>query len=68
MACIDNKKDYDMVTQSWIQHCLKMYKIPDQVVQFIEKTMKTWRVELTAEGKSLAEAYSRVMHNHLYNL
>ena len=32
-----------------------MYKIPDQVVQFTKKTMETWRVELTAGGKSLAE-------------
>ena len=55
MAWIDNKKAYDMVLQSWILHCLKMYKIPDQVVQFIEKTMQTWKVELTAGGKSLAE-------------
>ena len=29
-----------------------MYKIPDQVVQFIEKTMETWREELTAGGKA----------------
>ncbi len=34
---------------------LKIYKIPDQLVHFIEKTMKTWRVELTAKGESLAE-------------
>ena len=33
----------------------KMYKIPDQVVLFMEKTMETCRVELTAGGKSLAE-------------
>ena len=32
-----------------------MYKIPDQIVQFIEKSMETWRVELTAGGKSLAK-------------
>ena len=31
-----------------------MYKIPDPVAQFIEKIMETWRVELTAGGKSLA--------------
>ena len=31
-----------------------MYKILDKVVQFIEKTMETRRVELTAGGKSLA--------------
>ena len=43
-----------MVAQSWIINCLKMYKISDEVTNFIEKTMKTWRVELTAG--SLAEA------------
>ena len=43
-----------MVPQSWILHCLKMYKISDQIVQFIQKIMQTWGVELTA-GQSLAE-------------
>ena len=33
-----------------------MYKISDEVINFIEKTMQTWVVELTAGGKSLAEA------------
>ena len=32
-----------------------MYKISDQVQQFIEKTMETWKVELTAGVKTLAE-------------
>ena len=27
MAWIDYKKTYDMIPQSWILHCLKMYKI-----------------------------------------
>ena len=40
MAWIDYKKANDMVPQSWILHCLKMYKIPDQVVQFIEKSQE----------------------------
>ena len=55
MTWIDYKKAYNMVLQSWILDCLKMYKIPDQIIQFIVKTMQTWRVELTAGGKSLAE-------------
>ena len=55
MAWIDYKKAYDMVPQSWILHCLKMYKISYQVINFIEQTMQTWRVELTAEGRSIAE-------------
>ena len=56
MAWIDYKKACDMVSQSWIINCFKMFKISDEVINFIEKTMKTWRVELTAGGKSLAEA------------
>ena len=32
-----------------------MYTISDEVIKFIEKTMKTWRVELTAGRKSFAE-------------
>ena len=44
-----------MVPQSWIPHCLKMYKISHEVINFIEQTMKTWRGELTAGGRSIAE-------------
>ena len=55
MAWIDHKKAYDMVPENWIIHCLKMYNISHEVINFIEKTMQTWRVELTAGGRSLAE-------------
>ena len=55
MAGIDYKKAYDMVPQSWILHYLKMYKISHEVINFIEQTMKTWRVELTAGGRSIGE-------------
>ena len=56
MAWIDYKKAYDMVPYSWIIDSVKMYKISDEVINFIDKTMKTWRVELTAGGRRLAEA------------
>ena len=55
MAWIDHKKAYDMVLQSWIINCLKMYKISPEVINFIENNMNNWRVELTAGEKSLAE-------------
>ena len=55
MAWIDNKKAYGMLPPSWILHCLKMYKISHEVINFIEQTMKTWRVELRAGGRSIAE-------------
>ena len=32
-----------------------MYKISEEVINFIDKTMKTWRVELTAGERRLAE-------------
>ena len=32
-----------------------MYKIAHEVINFIEQTMQTWRVELTAGGRSIAE-------------
>ena len=56
MVWIDYKEVYDMVPQSWIINYLKMYKISHEVINFTEKTMKTWRVELTAGGRNLAEA------------
>ena len=56
MAWIYYKRAYVMVLQSWIINCLKMYKTSDEVIKFIEKTMKTWRVELTTGRRSLAEA------------
>ena len=55
MAWIDYKKAYDMVPQIWIIHCLKMYKISHEVVNFIEQTMKTWRMELTEGGRRIAK-------------
>ena len=33
-----------------------MYKISHEDINFIDKTMKTWRLELTAGGRRLAEA------------
>ncbi len=32
-----------------------MYKISSEVIKFIENTMENWRVELTAQEKSLTE-------------
>ena len=65
MAWIDYKKVYYMVPQSWIINCLKMCKISDEVIDFIEKTMKTWSVEMKAGGRSLAEvkAQSRIFQD-----
>ena len=52
---IDYKIAYDMVMQSWIIDCLRMYKISGEIIKFIENTIYNRRVELTARGKSLTE-------------
>ena len=55
MARIDYKKAYDIIVQRWIINCQKIYKISHEVINFIEKIMKTRIVELRAGGKSFAE-------------
>ena len=44
-----------MTPQSLIIDCLKMCKIYDKAIKFIEETMKNWKVELTARRIGLAE-------------
>ena len=53
MAWIDYRPAYNMAHQTYIDS-LELYKISDEVIKFIEKTMENWRVELTARGKSFA--------------
>ena len=55
MAWIDYRKAYDMVPHTWILECLKMYKISNNIINFIEKAMENWRVQLKAGKQSLAE-------------
>ena len=55
MMSIDDKNAYDMVQKILIINCLKMYKTSNQVINFIENTMKNRRGELTTGRKSLAE-------------
>ena len=52
MAWIDNKKTYDIILQSWVIDCLKIYKISDEVMKLIEKIIKSLTVKPTAGGKT----------------
>ena len=47
MGWVDYRNAYDMVPHSWILECLNSLGISDNIQQFLDKTMKTWRVELT---------------------
>ena len=41
-----------MAQQSWTINCLKMHKISDRVKKIITETMKHWKIELIAGGKT----------------
>ena len=44
------------VLQNRIINCLKMYKISNEIINFIAKIMKIYKMEMTAGGRSLSEA------------
>ena len=51
---VEKEHYYCSIIYYW-QRADKIYKISDEVINFIKKTMKNWRVEVTTRGKSLAE-------------
>ena len=53
MAWIDNKQVYDMVPHNWISECLKMFSIANDIQDFLNNSMKSWKFELNASGKTL---------------
>ena len=55
IAWIDYKKAYDMVPHSWISECLEMFGIANNVQDFLNSSMKSWKLELNASGKTSVE-------------
>ena len=55
MAWIDYKKVYDMVSHSWISECLEMFGIANNAQDFLNNSMKSWKLELNTSGKTLGE-------------
>ena len=55
MGWIDYRKAYEMIPHSWILECLKDLGVNEQLRQFLQESMKTWRVELTRGEQMLGE-------------
>ena len=55
MAWIDYKKAYDMVIYNWISECLEMFSIANNVQDFLNNSMKSWKLELNGSGEKLGE-------------
>ena len=53
MAWIDYKKAYDLVPQSWIINCLKIYKISLETINFIEKNHEKLESWINSRRKKL---------------
>jgi len=46
MCWIDYKKAFDSVPHSWILRCLELYKINDELKNFLGKQMKKWKTNI----------------------
>ena len=55
MAWIDYKKAYDFVSHSWINECMELFGIAENVRNFLEKSMEQWKLSLTSNGEDLGE-------------
>ena len=51
MTWIDYKKAYDFVLHSWINECMKLFGIEDNVENFLEKNMEQWKLSLTSNSE-----------------
>ena len=53
MAWIDHKKAYDFDPHSWINECMGLFGIVDNVRNFLENSMEQWKLSLTFNVKIL---------------
>ena len=47
MCWIDYRKAYDLIPHVWILECLKCFGISEEICKLLEKSMKSWCMELT---------------------
>ena len=53
MAWVDYKKAFDLVPHSWIIESLKLAQVAPNVIDFVERSMRSWNAELTSCGQTL---------------
>ena len=55
MAWIDYKKAYDFVPHSWINECVEMFGIAENVRNLLKMSMEQWKLSLMSNGDDLGE-------------
>ena len=53
MAWVDYRKAYDMVPHAWIIESVRFAQVAQNIIEFIERSMKNWKTDLTACGQIL---------------
>ena len=59
MCWIDYRKAYDLIPHSWILECLMCFGISEEICNLLEKSMKSWCVELTCGENVLGQVNIR---------
>ena len=52
-AWVDYRKAYDMVPHSWIIESSKLALVAQNVIEFIERSMVNWKIDLTSHGQTV---------------
>ena len=55
MAWVDYKKAYGFVPHSWINECMEMFGIVENVRNFLGRSMEHWKLSLTSNGEAFGE-------------
>ena len=55
LSWIDYRKAYDLVPHSWVNECMEMFGIAENLRTFFQKSMQHWRLSLRTNGEDLEE-------------
>ena len=55
MAWIDYRKAYKLVPHNWVNECVEMFGIAENLRTFLQKSMQQWRLLLMGNDEDLGE-------------
>ena len=51
------QKIYDLVSHSWLNECMEMFGMAENLRTLLQKSMQQWRLSLTTNGEDLGEVF-----------
>ena len=55
IGCIDYRKAYDIVPDSWITKCLNMFRVCDNMIELLMDSLTQWEVILKSGNVELGD-------------